>query len=300
MPRSSARNPANSQRNATLVMMLAPDYGSGNISEKKKPWLRHCYDSVSHDGGMRTEHASFTDQGLPLFSAVSTVSAHSATVLLRRAETFRRCLGSVESHTIPDAELLEMILSASVSEQVIGALVHRLLDAFGDLNRVVAAAPARLRAIAGMSDAAIAELKLLELCAQRMARAKILERPVISNWHALLDYCHTSLAHRETEQFRVLFLDRKNALVADEVLGEGTVDHVPVYPREVLRRALELNASALILVHNHPSGDPTPSKADIEMTEMIRLAAETLSITLHDHLIIGQSREISFRSEGLL
>jgi DNA repair protein RadC len=123
---------------------------------------------------------------------------------------------------------------------------------------------------------------------------------VISSWDAVLDYCHTTMSHLETEQFRVLYLDRKNVLIADEEQARGTVDHVPVYPREVVKRALELNASALILVHNHPSGDPTPSEADIAMTERIRAAAEVLGLTLHDHLIIGKSRELSFRSMGYL
>jgi DNA repair protein RadC len=127
-----------------------------------------------------------------------------------------------------------------------------------------------------------------------------MHRPVISSWDALLDYCHTTMSHRETEEFRILFLDRKNSLIADETQGSGTVDHVPVYPREIMRRALELNASAVILVHNHPSGDPTPSQADIAMTEQVQRAGESLSITLHDHLVIGKSCEISFRASGLL
>ncbi|CAN0586525.1 unnamed protein product [Ectocarpus sp. 12 AP-2014] len=127
-----------------------------------------------------------------------------------------------------------------------------------------------------------------------------MQRHAISSWDALLDYCHTTMAHRETEQFRVLYLDRKNILIADEEQARGTVDHVPVYPREVARRALELNASALILVHNHPSGDPTPSQADFDMTGKVASACEALSITLHDHLVIGKSREISFRAEGYL
>jgi len=125
-------------------------------------------------------------------------------------------------------------------------------------------------------------------------------RPLISSWDALLDYCHTTMSHRDTEEFRVLFLDRKNRLIADEAQGRGTVDHVPVYPREIMRRALELSATALILVHNHPSGDPTPSDADIAMTDQVRRAGEHLSVTLHDHLIIGKSCELSFRAEGLL
>jgi DNA repair protein RadC len=133
-----------------------------------------------------------------------------------------------------------------------------------------------------------------------MMRARVMNRPVLSSWNALLDYCHTAMAHRETEQFRILFLDRKNVLIADEEQARGTVDHVPVYPREVVKRALELNASALILVHNHPSGDPTPSEADISMTMQVQEAAQVLGITLHDHLIIGKSRELSFRSEGYL
>ncbi len=128
-----------------------------------------------------------------------------------------------------------------------------------------------------------------------------MHRPVLTSWDALLDYCHTAMAHRDTEQFRVLYLDRKNVLIADEEQANGTVDHVPVYPREILRRALELTASALILVHNHPSGDPTPPRqADINMTNRIVAAAEVMGIALHDHLIIGKSSELSFRSQGLL
>ena len=125
-------------------------------------------------------------------------------------------------------------------------------------------------------------------------------RPVLGSWQALLDYCHTAMAHAETEQFRLLYLDRKNNLIADEEQARGTVDHVPVYPREILRRALELNASALILVHNHPSGDPTPSDSDITMTARIAAAADAVGIVIHDHLIIGKSRELSFRAQGLL
>jgi DNA repair protein RadC len=146
----------------------------------------------------------------------------------------------------------------------------------------------------------ITELKIVEASAHRLARARVLQRHVLSGWDALLDYCHTTMAHRETEQFRVLFLDRKNVLIADEEQARGTVDHVPVYPREVAKRALELNASALILVHNHPSGDPTPSQSDTDMTMRIQDACQALGLTLHDHLIIGKANELSFRSEGYL
>ena len=199
---------------------------------------------------------------------------------------------------MPDYELLEMILFRALARQDTKPLARSLLDHFGDFNRVLSATPEQLSQVKGVGDAVVTELKLIEAAAQRLARARVMQRPVISGWDALLDYCHTTMAHRQTEQFRILFLDRKNVLIADEEQACGTVDHVPVYPREVAKRSLELNASALILVHNHPSGDPTPSPSDIEMTARIMQACEVLGITLHDHLIIGQSREISFRSAG--
>ncbi len=201
---------------------------------------------------------------------------------------------------IPDYELLELVLFRAIPRQDVKPLARMLIDTFGDFNRVLSAPTSRLMELNGVGPAVIQELKVVEAAAQRLARSRILGRQVISNWAALVDYCHTTMAHRETEQFRVLYLDRKNVLVADEAQGQGTVDHVPVYPREVVKRALELNASALILVHNHPSGDPTPSESDINMTLAIQQAAEALSITLHDHLIIGKESELSFRSSGYL
>jgi len=201
---------------------------------------------------------------------------------------------------MPDYELLEMVLFRANARADMKPLGRRLLDTFGDFNGVITAPPDRLRQVSGVGDSVIAELKLIEAAAQRLARPRILQRPVITSWAALIDYCHTALAHLETEQFRILFLDRKNVLIADEAQGRGTVDHVPVYPREVVKRALDLNASALIMVHNHPSGDPTPSQADIDMTGQIQAALATVSITVHDHIIIGKSTELSFRSEGYL
>lgn len=201
---------------------------------------------------------------------------------------------------MPDYELLELVLFRAIPRQDVKPLAHLLMAEFGDFNRVVSAPLDRLRSIKGVGDAVIIELKVVEAAAQRLARARILNRHVISSWDALVDYCYTTMAHRETEQFRVLFLDRKNVLIADEEQGKGTVDHVPVYPREVAKRALELNASALILVHNHPSGDPTPSQSDIDMTNQMEKACGALGLTLHDHLIVGKSRELSFKSEGYL
>lgn len=204
------------------------------------------------------------------------------------------------AQAMPDYELLELVLFRAIPRQDVKPLAHELLATFGDFNRVVSAAPDRLRQTKGVGEAVICELKVVEAAAQRMARAKVMNQHVISSWDALLDYCHTCMAHRETEQFRVLFLDRKNTLIADEEQAKGTVDHVPVYPREVAKRALEVNASALILVHNHPSGDPTPSQSDIDMTRQVQAACDALGITLHDHLIVGESRELSFRSDGYI
>lgn len=201
---------------------------------------------------------------------------------------------------MPDYELLELVLFRAIPRRDVKPLAHALMDRFGDFNRVVSASEARLRDLSGIGDAVITELKIVEAAAQRLARAKVLKQQVVSSWDALLDYCHTTMAHRETEQFRVLYLDRKNVLIADEEQAKGTVDHVPVYPREVAKRALELNASALIPVHNHPSGDPTPSRSDIDMTNQISTACDALGLTLHDHLIIGKSSELSFRAEGYL
>ncbi len=201
---------------------------------------------------------------------------------------------------VPDYELLEMILYRALRRGDTKPIAKTLLKVFGDLNRVLAAPPARLRQVPGVGDAVVFELKLMEAVGHRMARAKLVDRPLLSSWEALLTYCQTAMAHRDVEQFRVLYLDRKNRLIADEAQADGTVDHVPVYPREIVKRALELNASALILIHNHPSGDPTPSPADIDMTYAIRATAETLNLTLHDHLIVGKACHTSFRSEGYL
>lgn len=201
---------------------------------------------------------------------------------------------------MPDYEILELTLFRAIPRQDVKPLARLLIETFGDLNGVLSAPIARLEKVHGVGPAVALELKVMETVTHRMARAKVMQRHVISLWDAVLDYCHTVMAHRDTEQFRVLFLNRKNVLIADEQQGQGTVDHVPVYPREVVERALELNASAMIRVHNHPSGDPTPSDEEISMTAQIAQAANALNLTLHDHLIIGRSRELSFKSQGLL
>ena len=179
-------------------------------------------------------------------------------------------------------------------------LAKRLLAAFGDLGGVVSAPERRILAVEGATSKVYLQLRIAEAFAHRMARARVIDRCAIASWDDLLRYCKTVMAHRSTEQVRVLYLDRKNVLIADEAQGEGTVDHVPVYPREVVRRALELNASAVILVHNHPSGDPDPSQEDVAMTARIEEACRAVGVALHDHLVIGRDRDASLRAMGLM
>ncbi|MEM9045168.1 MAG: DNA repair protein RadC [Pseudomonadota bacterium] len=204
------------------------------------------------------------------------------------------------SASLADYEMLELVLFRAIPRRDVKPLAKALLNLFGDFNGVISAPIKRLSEVAGVGDAVICELKIVEAAAQRLARSRVINRPILTSWTQLMDYCKTCMAHRETEQFRILYLDRKNVLIADEVQASGTVDHVPVYPREVVKRALELNASALILVHNHPSGDPTPSAQDIDMTQQIIDAGRTMSLTVHDHVIIGKQADTSFRSLGLI
>ncbi len=201
---------------------------------------------------------------------------------------------------LADYELLEMVLFGPIPRSDVKPLAKALIRRFGSFADAIAAPAERLREISGVGEAVIAALKTVEAAALRLAKGRIVNRPALSSWEALLDYCAAAMGHAETEEFRILFLDRKNILVADEVHQRGTVDHTPVYPCEVVKRALELGASALILVHNHPSGDPTPSLADIAMTREVAAAAKALKIELHDHLVIGRGRHASFKALGLL
>jgi DNA repair protein RadC len=179
-------------------------------------------------------------------------------------------------------------------------MAKALLEKFGTLSEVLAAPRERLKEIKGVGDRVVDELKMVRAFVERTAAEAVRQRPVLSSWSALLDYCRAAMAYEEREQFRVIFLDKRNALIADEVQQTGTVDHTPVYPREVIRRALELSATAIILVHNHPSGDPTPSRADIQMTETIVSVGKPLGIAVHDHLVIGRDGHASFRALGLI
>lgn len=201
---------------------------------------------------------------------------------------------------IPDYEILELILFGVFRNGDVKPLAKALIAECGSLGAVLSAAPERLMKVPGCGEAVIAALKVTREAGLRLLKEDAMQRPAISNWQALLDYCRAALQHEGVEQFRILFLDRKNQIIADEAQQRGTVDHTPVYPREVVKRALELNAAALILVHNHPSGDPTPSHADIEMTRQVRQAASVMGIELHDHLIVGRKGHVSLREKGLI
>ena len=201
---------------------------------------------------------------------------------------------------LADYEMLELLLFRAIARRDVKPLAKALIARFGSFAETVAARPERLREIDGLNEAAIVEIKLIEAAAKRLARGALQRRPVLSSFMEVLDYCRTAMAFAEREEFRILFLDKRNALIADEVQGVGTIDHTPVYPREIVRRALELGASALILAHNHPSGDPTPSAADIRMTKDIAAIAQPFGITIHDHLIVGRHGHASFRGLKLI
>jgi DNA repair protein RadC len=197
---------------------------------------------------------------------------------------------------LPDYELLEMVLFNAISRSDTKPLAKRLIERFGSFAEVINAPPERLKEIKGVGDAVITQLKLVRASALRLMQGGIMQRPVLTSWTAVLDYCRAAMGFEASEQFRILFLDKKNRLIADEVQQRGTVDHTPVYVREVVKRALELSSSAIILVHNHPSGDPTPSRADIDMTRQIADAARPLGVTIHDHIIVGRQGHVSFKT----
>jgi DNA repair protein RadC len=216
-----------------------------------------------------------------------------------RRQRLRECLIKAGAENFPDYELLQVMLFTSNPHADVESLVGELLDRFGSLAEVMSA-DAEALAAAGLSLPAIAGVKFVREVALRFMRADLHQRPVVSSWDRLIDYCNAQIAYSKVEEFHILFLDRKNALIKDERQQRGTIDHTPVYTREVIKRALELGASALILVHNHPSGDPTPSNSDITVTKDIAKAAALFDIAVHDHVIIGRGRHTSLRDLGLI
>ncbi len=236
------------------------------------------------------------DPRLNTDASASKATNHAAGHRERLRERFKKA--GVDG--VQDYELLELILFRAIPRRDVKPLAKELIAKFGGFPQVIAAPVERLMEVKGVSENVAQELKIVQASAIKLSQARILKRPVISSWDALLSYCRAAMADEKTELFRILFLDKKNILIADEVQQRGTVDHTPVYPREVVKRALELGASAIILVHNHPSGDPTPSRADVDMTNQIVKAAAALNIRVHDHLVIGHDQHASFKSLGLL
>jgi len=204
------------------------------------------------------------------------------------------------SEAISDYEMLELILFRAIPQRDVKPLAKNLLAAFGSFSEVIAAPAERLKEVDGLGEAAITELKIVQAAANRLVRGEVKQRQVLSSWSNVLDYCRAAMAFESKEHFRILFLDKGNHLIADEQHQTGTVDHTPVYPREVVKRALELSATAVILVHNHPSGDPTPSRADIDMTRAIVEVARPLGIAVHDHLIVGKDGHASLKALKLM
>ena len=250
----------------------------------------------------------FSDASLPLFlpegdedeAVVTPLPGKLPSYIADHRKRLRSRFMEGGATAMPDYELLELVLFRAIPRQDVKPLARLLLETFGDFNRVVSASPARLTMVKGVGDAVVQELKIIEAAAQRLMRARVINRPVLSSWDALVDYCHTTMAHRETEQFRILFLDRKNVLVADEEQAKGTVDHVPVYPREVVLRALHHHAAAVVLAHNHPSGSVQPSRADEALTQTLKSTLALVDVRVLDHIIVAPGCALSMAEQGLV
>lgn len=247
----------------------------------------------------RSKHFAEASPGL-LFGLPAPASEAEPPGHLGHRARMRAKLLTAGPDALLDHELLEMVLFLALPRRDTKPIARALIARFGSFANALSAPLADLREVEGLGEAGAAALRIVQGAALRLARAEVMDQPVLSNWDRLLAYLTAALSRERVEQFRVLFLDTRNRLIADEAQARGTVNHTPVYPREVVRRALELQATALILVHNHPSGDPTPSRADLEMTQEVKAAAAVLGIVLHDHLVVGNGRHLSFRREGLL
>jgi DNA repair protein RadC len=244
--------------------------------------------------------SGFSDATLPYTLSPEIRPTAPAESLAGHRERLRSRLLSAGPDALADHELIEIALFLAIPRRDTKAIARLLIGRFGSYAAAIAAPVADLLALEGLGEAGVAALKIVHAAAQRLAKAEVLYRPVLSNWDRLMEYLQAVLSRERVEQFRILFLDNKNRLLADEAQAKGTVNHTPVYPREVVKRALELHATAIILVHNHPSGDPSPSQEDIDMTREIKRAAQALAVVLHDHVIIGNGQWMSFRKHGLL
>lgn len=215
-------------------------------------------------------------------------------------ERLRTRFREAGADALTDYELLELVLFRALPRRDVKPLAKQLIAKFGSFAEVISAPASRLKEVKGLGDSATTDLKIMQAAASRLLRGEVKKRPVLSSWSTVLDYCRTAMAFAEKESFRVLFLDKRNQLIVDELQQTGTVDHTPVYPREVVKRALELSATAIVLVHNHPSGDPTPSAADIQMTQAIIEVAKPLGISVHDHIVVGKDGHASLKGLRLI
>jgi DNA repair protein RadC len=215
-------------------------------------------------------------------------------------ERLRKRFREAGADALSDYELLEILLFRALPQRDVKPLAKSLIETFGSFAEVIGAPESRLAKIKGLGPSSITDLKIIQAAASRSLRGAVKKRPVLSSWSTVLDYCRTAQAFADREEFRVLFLDKRNQLIADEVQQTGTIDHTPVYPREIVKRALELSSTAVILVHNHPSGDPTPSRADIQMTQQIISVAQPLGISVHDHIIVGKEGHASLKGLKLI
>jgi DNA repair protein RadC len=215
-------------------------------------------------------------------------------------ERLRERFRGAGADALSDYELLEMVLFRALPRRDVKPLAKSLIGKFGSFAETVHAPDARLREVGGLGEAAITEIKLIAAAASRVAKGQLKAKTVLSSWATVIDYCRTAMAFADKEQFRILFLDKRNQLISDEVQQVGTVDHTPVYPREVVKRALELSATAIIMVHNHPSGDPTPSQADVQMTKAVIDVSGPLGISVHDHIIVGKHGHASLKGLKLI
>lgn len=244
------------------------------------------------DRDKRSDGTVADAQGSFLEAPIADHSGHRQ----RLRERFRK--GGDDA--VPDYELLELVRFRALPRRDTKGIAKKLLARFGSFAEVVNALEPRLKELQDVGDSVVTELKLIRAAALRLVRTEAVQRPVLSSWKQVLDYLRAAQSYEHREQFRILFLDKRNRLIADEVQGHGTVDHTPVYVREVVKRALELSATAIILVHNHPSGDPTPSRADIDMTKQIVASAAPLGIAVHDHIIVGREGHASLKSLRLI
>lgn len=219
---------------------------------------------------------------------------------LGHRDRLRERFAQAGGEAMADYELLELVLFRSIPRRDVKPIAKELIRRFGSFAEALAAPAHLLTEVEGVGPSVAADLKIVAAAGQRLARGEVRKRPVLGSWSTVIDYVRAAMAFAEREQFRILFLDKKNALIADEVQGMGTVDHTPAYPREIVRRALELSSTAIILVHNHPSGDPTPSQADIRMTREICEVAKAMGITVHDHIIVGREGHASFKGLRLM